>query len=181
MVSGGLIWTHIASVETIDGSVFASFSCGETRFDDWLRGQARTAASRGECITHVCLDDFGMPVAFYTLSATSISSDDVSKSLQGGLHGSIPATLLGKMGVRTNAQGSGCGTRVLHHAMYSAAEAAKQVGSRLLVVDALTTDLVPWYEKRGFHKLPQSERRLVCKMSEVRKICSRQDDGYFVF
>lgn len=181
MVAGELIWTRIVSVETVDGSVFASFSCGETKFDDWLRGQARTAASRGECITHVCLDDFGIPVAFYTLSSTAISSDVVSRSLQGGLHGPIPATLLGKMGVRTNAQGNGCGTRVLHHAMFSAAEAAKQVGSRLLVVDALTTDLVPWYEKRGFHKLPQSERRLVCKMSEVRKICEHQENGYFVF
>ena len=180
MVGGEPIWTHIDSVESIDGNVFASFSCGETKFDDWLRGQARTAASRGECITHVCSDTFGVPVAFYTLSATAISPDKVSRSLQGGLHGSIPATLLGKMGVRTNAQGNGCGTRVLHHAMYSA-EAAKQVGSRLLVVDALTTDLVPWYEKRGFHKLPQSERRLVCKMSEVRKICEHQENGYFVF
>lgn len=103
------------------------------------------------------------------------------KKIVGGLHDSISATLLGKMGVRTNAQGNGCGTRVLHRAMYSAAEAARQIGSRLLVVDALTTDLVPWYEKRGFHKLPQNERRLACKMSEVREICERQDNDYFVF
>lgn len=175
------LWKNIVSVENYDIKLFENFSCGEAAFDEWLQRSSKTASARGECVTHICVDSTGMPVAFFTLSATSISPGDVSSQLRGGLHGSIPATLLGKMGVRTDLQGTGCGTRVLHHAMKLALITSELVSSRLLVVDALTTDLVPWYVQRGFRKLPQSERRLVCKMSDIRKICEQQEDGYFVY
>lgn len=178
MVSGKL-WESIVSVERFDTGLLANFTCGEPAFDEWLRKSSCTAGARGECATHICVDALGLPVAFFTLSATSITSGEVTNRFRGGLHGFIPATLLGKMGVRTDLQGTGCGTCVLHHAMRFALKSTELVSSRLLVVDALTTDLVPWYEQRGFRKLPESKRRLVCKMSDVRKICEQQGNGYF--
>lgn len=62
--------------------------------------------------------------------------------------------------------------------MRYALQSTQFVSSRLLVVDALTFDSVPWYEKRGFRKLPGAERRLVCKMNDAEKICSQQAAGY---
>lgn len=173
-------WTRIVAVDKLDARPLSEFTCGNAVFDEWLRKSSQTAHARGECVTHICADAAGLPVAFFTLSATSISPGSVTSKYQGGMHGSIPATLLGKMGVRADLQGTGCGTQVLHHAMMLALESSEIVSSRLLVTDALTTDLVPWYEQRGFHKLPQSERRLVCKMSEARRICEQQEGGYFI-
>lgn len=172
-------WERIVPIHDIPKERLIGFGCGVSAFDQWLLTSARSAASRGECVAHICMDSAGLPVAFFTLSATSISPDDVSNKFRGGLHGLIPATLLGKMGVRTDVQGNGCGTRVLHHAMQYALRSAQFVSSRLLVVDALTVDLVPWYENRGFRRLPNTGRRLVCKMSDVREICSQQTPGYF--
>jgi len=173
-------WERIAPIREIDKGLFFEFECGVTAFDRWLRESAHNAASRGECAAHVCIDRDGAPVAFFTLSATSINSDVVSNNHRGGMHGPIPATLLGKMGVRTDLQGGGCGTCVLHHAMKYALQSARIVSSRLFVVDALTSDLVSWYEARGLKKLPGSERRLVCKMSDVETICNAQMPGYFI-
>ena len=175
------LWERIVSIRETKQSSIAQFSCGETKFDQWLNSSARAAESRGECNVHICIDAYEVPVAFFTLSSTSIRPNSISNKLRGGMSVSIPATLLGKMGVRTDIQGNGCGTKVLHHAMSMALESSKLVSSRLLVVDALTTDLVPWYEARGFRKLPNQERRLVLKMSDVANICNAQDKNYFMF
>ena len=167
-------WERTVPIHSIPKEQLMSFGCGVNTLDDWLHTSAHSAASRGECAVHICVDSSDLPVAFFTLSATSISPADVTNKYRGGLHGPIPATLLGKMGVRTDMQGNGCGTRLLYLAMLYALRSARFVSSRLLVVDALTVDLVPWYENRGFRRLPSSERRLVCKMSDVEKICNQQ-------
>lgn len=148
----GQLRESIVAVDKFNIQLFEDFTCGEPAFDEWLRKSSCTASARGECVTHVCIDGQGLPTAFFTLSATSINPGDVTGGYRGGLHGSIPATLLGKMGVRVDLQNAGYGTRTLYHAMRFALTSAELVSSRLLVVDALTTDLVPWYERRGFHK-----------------------------
>ena len=173
-------WERIVSIRDTDKQLLSGFECGVADFDRWLRDSADSAVSRGECAAHVCIDRGGSPIAFFTLSSTSINPDTISSNQRGGLHGPIPATLLGKMGVRTDVQGSGCGTCVLLHAMKYALRSAQIVSSRLFVVDALTTDLVPWYESRGLQKLPSNERRLVCKMSKVKEMCNAQEPGYFI-
>ena len=172
-------WEHIVSVCDLSKDQLFRFSCGISTLDQWLQTQAYGAALRGECAVHICVDGSKTPVAFFTLSATSISPSTVSNRFRGGLHGPIPATLLGKMGVRADLQGNNRGTCVLRHAMLYALRSSQLVSSRLLVVDALTTDLVPWYENRGFRKLPNAGRRLVCKMSDVQKICNQQSMEYF--
>ena len=172
-------WERIAPIGNISKLAFAEFGCGIAPFDRWLRESAASASLRGECAVHVCIDRSGMPVAFFTLSSTSINPSEVSRGYGGGMHCPIPATLLGKMGVRTDKQGMGYGTRVVRHAMKYTLDASRVVSSRLLVVDALTPDTVPWYERLGFRKLPGSERRLVCKMKDIERICDDMPTDYF--
>lgn len=172
-------WDHIVPIDSVDRSLIEGFTCGVAQFDTWLLRESRTAAARGECQVHVCADDTGSPVAFFTLSSTAVNSTDVSSSARGGIHGQIPATLLGKLGVRSDLAGRGLGTRALHHAMRLALDASLIVSSRLLVVDALDESLVPWYVKRGFVQLPSGGLRLVCKMSKVKSICDGMGADYF--
>lgn len=172
-------WDHIVPIDDIDRSRFKGFTCGLEQFDTWLLQEGRTAVARGECQVHVCIDTAGLPVAFFTLSSTSINSDDLSGSSRGGIHGQVPATLLGKLGVRSDLAGKGLGTRVLHHAMQFALDASAKVSSRLLVVDARDNGLVSWYIERGFVQLPSGGLRLVCKMSKIKNICNGMDVNYF--
>ena len=174
-------WESIASIEDVGEQLIASFRCGESSIDNWLQQTGKNAAARGECKVHVCLDGSGFPVAFFTLSSTSINPTEVSRSTRGGISGPIPAILLGKMAVRSDLQTcSGFGTHVLHHAMKYALESSRIVSARLLVVDALNEGLIPWYTKRGFVSIPGKQSRLICKMSNVASICSSKGDAYFV-
>lgn len=172
-------WDHIVPIDNIDRSSIEGFTCGVTQFDTWLLRESRTAVARGECQVHVCVDDANSPVAFFTLSSTAINSADLSGSARGVIHGQIPATLLGKLGVRSDLAGRGLGTRTLHHAMRFALDASLKVSSRLLVVDALDENLISWYMKQGFVQLPSGGLRLVCKMSKIRSICNEMGADYF--
>ena len=172
-------WDHIVPIDDIDRSLLEGFTCGVAQFDTWLLRESRTAVARGECHVHVCIDNAGLPVAFFTLSSTAINSDDLSGSSRGGIHGQVPATLLGKLGVRSDLASRGLGSRVLHHAMRFALDASMKVSSRLLVVDALDDGLVSWYTERGFVRLPSGGLRLVCKMSKIRNICDGMGANYF--
>ena len=88
-------WDHIVPIDDIDRSLLEGFTCVVAQFDTWLLRESRTAVARGECQVHVCIDNAGLPVAFFMLSSTAINSDDLSGSSRGGIHGQVPATLLG--------------------------------------------------------------------------------------
>ena len=181
MESTSAPWAHIVPIDDLSQEAIDAFKCGIGVFDDWFHSKGRNAAARDECKVHVCVDGGGSPVAFFTLSSTSINPDDVSSGNRGGLSGPIPAILLGKMAVCQRMQGNeGNGTCLLHHAMKLAIEAAEIVSARLLVVDAFSPGLITWYANRGFTSLPHKPDRLVCKMSKVRRICSSFDEGYYV-
>ena len=85
-----------------------------------------------------------------------------------------PATLLAKMGVHREFQGKGLGRALVLEAFRQATTAADQVACRLLVVDALTDDLVPFYEHMFFTRIGQ-QRRLMMKMSKAREIITAVD------
>ncbi len=152
--------------------MLSSFSCGEAVLDDWLHNTSLKDVRSGGCQVHICLKEDALPVAFFSLSMTSILPAGLSRSLQGGIHGQIPAILLGKMGVDAIHHGRGYGGAALQEAKRCAHEACKYAGARLLAVDALNPGLVPWYKKRGFTPLPGNEQRLVCKMSAIREAMS---------
>ena len=182
VIAGGEApWVSIVSIEDVESNAIASFESGESVLDDWFHRVGKNAAARGECSVHVCLDSSGMPAAFFTLSSTAINPGDIARSSCGGINGPIPSVLLGKMAVRKDLQNcSGCGTRVLHHAMKFTIESSQLVSARFLVVDALHPELVSWYSKRGFRSIPSNSNRLVCKVSSIRGICANLPDGYFI-
>lgn len=146
-----------------------SFCCGKTAIDEWLHHASWKDVQSGGCQVHICFSKEGFPVAFFTLSATSIMSVDVARSMQGGMSGQIPAVLLGKMGVSAAEHGRGFGSAALDEAKRYALKTSEYAGVRLLIVDAIDSSLIPWYQARGFKSLPRNDRRLVCKMSDIRR------------
>jgi len=81
----------------------------------------------------------------------------------------IPAVLLAKLALAEQLHGQGLGTELLRVALETILAAAKKVGGRLVVVDAIDADARRFYVHHDFRPLPNDDRRLVIKLSSVAK------------
>ncbi len=156
-----------------------SFTSGvESGIDDWFRRSALNEQRNRRMSTWVCLDNNAKVIAFFSLCTIACDLRDASKSHQKSLctQGTTmaPATLLAKMGLSSEFHRRGLGRALVLEAFRQATTAADRVACRLLVVDALTDDLVPFYERMFFTKIGQ-QRRLMMKMSKAREIITAVD------
>lgn len=106
-------------------------------------------------------------IGYYTLMAHVLEREDLPKSLGHGSPTEIPAVLLARLALDHRSQGGGLGGALLADALERAALAARNVGARFAVVDALHEQAVAFYEHFGFRRIPGS-LRLVQKMSSIQ-------------
>lgn len=165
-------WSHIVTLsEEID---LDSFSCGENEIDIWLHRDALEMQDTGRCVVHVAIADDGSIVGFFTLSTHYLQRkslpDDSRNSLVGG---NIPAVLLGRLGVEKRYQhreGATCspqGPLLVREAMLKARTISEVAGCRLLYVQALSADLIPWYQGLGFKSMPSKPTNLFLDIQRV--------------
>lgn len=126
------------------------FKSGEPDLDSWLRESALTASIRDYSRTYVWRLGNRRVVAFFTLLAYAISSDELPKSRGRGEQRGIPALLLGKLALDGSIQGKGLSRILIADAVAEAVKASQYAAARYLVVDALNPELVDLYEKFGF-------------------------------
>lgn len=151
-----------------------AFSTGLASVDAWFPAKALPEQLAGRMVTHVCLDEDGGVVAFYSVKHIIVSLDGTSRRIQeteetGGM---TTGLLIAQMGVRSDLQDNGMGTRVLHSAMKHSVTLHMGAPFKLLVVDAENPSLVSFYEHRGFAPL-SNDLRMVMKMSAVRKVVAQ--------
>lgn len=112
-------------------------------------------------------------VAFFSLKHIIVNLEGASRKMRDTADaesgGATTGLLLAQMGVRSEAQGSGVGKRVVHHAMKVAATLHMQAAFRLMVVDAENAGLMGYYQQFGFTPLA-NDLRMVMKMSAVNRI-----------
>lgn len=123
--------------------------------DSWLRLHASTASSRGYGRTYVWHFGDDAVVAFYTLAAHSFSRDELPKKLARGEQVIIPALLLGKFALDGSLQGQGLSRILIADAVTEAEKASQIAAARYLIVDALTPEMMGFYERFGFHRFVQ--------------------------
>ncbi|MBM6908761.1 GNAT family N-acetyltransferase [Collinsella intestinalis] len=108
---------------------------------------------------------------FFALSPSLISPKSVAGSLRGGINRQpIPAYLIGRVGVRTDLQGKGLGTALIHEALGIIMRVARETGGRLVLIDAKSEELASWYEHLGFRRLTDSPLRLVMKIHSIERV-----------
>ncbi len=81
----------------------------------------------------------------------------------------VSATLLGRLAVATEFQGQGLGSVLLAKALAKAYGNATQVGSSMVVVDAINESAAKFYAAHGFIRLPES-LRLILPMQTIAAI-----------
>lgn len=137
-----------------------SFSCGEETLDTYIRQYASQDQKRRVSAVFVLAGEDESIKGYYTLSALSIPTEYLSEQQQKRLprHPFQPATLLGRLAVDINHQGTGLGELLLMDALYRSYASSEQIGSIAVVVDALNEKAVAFYQRYGFISFQESSR-----------------------
>jgi GNAT superfamily N-acetyltransferase len=149
--------------------VLDALDSGEPELDHWLRDHATGSDVRGMTRTFGWIQgDTAEVVGYYALMAHVIRRDALPRSLGRGTPREIPAVLLAKLALDRRLHGQGLGGALLGDASERACMAARNVGAKFLVVDALHERTAAFYEHHGFKRIPAT-LRLLQKMSAIAK------------
>ncbi|MFM8239694.1 MAG: GNAT family N-acetyltransferase [Actinomycetota bacterium] len=143
-----------------------AFDSGVIDIDEWLRSQAAIASRRGLSRTFVWVESSAIVRAYYTLAAHKVSRDSLPPVSARGMPREIPAILVAKVALDRSLHGQGIGAALVADALRRGAFAARTVGARLAVVDPSTDDLVGFYARLGFSRIPGS-RRMIQRIKDL--------------
>lgn len=134
------------------------FRCGRESVDTWFQEKARAADHL--VATKVCLDDDGVVCGFFALRPAFVNVSALSGRLRrvGDGDGMASAIMLAQMGLHESYQGNGHGRLLFFRAVREAVVAYHVARVPLLVLDAAEDSLVPFYEKLGMKRVPNSLR-----------------------
>ncbi len=153
------------------------FTCGIDSLDQYLQMYAGQDVRRRANSVFVLVDQHEPAgvLGYYTLCATSLSQGDVPIAARKHLprYPLVSATLVGRLAVAAGRQGQGLGTLLVADAMRRAYASAYVVGSSMLVVDAISEQVVAFYEANSFARLSSSSLRLGLPMAEIGKLITR--------
>ena len=134
-----------------DAPALASFECGESDIDQWLRRRALANDIRGGSRTYLVLSlDDGELAGFFALSTHSVEHCSLRASLRRNMPAPLPVILLGQLAVSKKFQGQGLGDSLLMAALDISMAAAESIGVAALVVHPISEKARLFYIKRGF-------------------------------
>lgn len=112
-------------------------------------------------------------LAYYTLSSYTVNVAALEESFAKRLprYPALPATLLGRLAVDNNQRGKRFGELLLIDALKKSLDAAMQVASLAVIVEALDERALSFYIKYGFKQFDQEPMKLYLPMKSVEELC----------
>ena len=150
----------------------SQFACGVEALDRYIRQQASADARRRVARVFIArAGDGNEVVGFYTLSAGGIEREtlppEVAKRLP---RYPVPVALIGRLAVDRRWGGQGLGSSLVADAFRRVVRASESLAVYAVVVDAKDERASKFYERLGFIRLPDSERRLFFPTSAVERL-----------
>ena len=146
------------------------FHCGVESLDLYLKTQASQDMRRKANAVFVLVQKSSprQIAGYFTLCAYGLAPGTIPDAARKHLprYPMVSATLLGRLAVATIFQGRGLGSILLAKALEKAYFNAAQVGSSMVVVDAIDERAARFYTAHGFIQLPES-MRLVLPMRTI--------------
>jgi predicted GNAT family N-acyltransferase len=146
------------------------FHCETESLDLYLKTQASQDMRRKTNAVFVLVpqEEPGRIVGYFTLCAYGLSPGAIPEAVRKLIprYPMVSATLLGRLAVDVQFQGQGLGGIMLAKALRNAYESSAQVGSSMVVVDALDERAARFYAAHGFIQLPES-KRLILPMQTI--------------
>jgi predicted N-acetyltransferase YhbS len=137
----------------------SAFSCGKPSLDHWLKTRALSNQEKGFTAVLVVHDE-GRVVGFYGLAPTAVVPNALPRSIRTGQPPDpVPCLLLGQLATDCGWAGRGIGTGLVKHALQRCIAAAKLVGGRALLVNAVDLEAAAFWRRRGF--LPSRDDPLI--------------------
>lgn len=128
----------------------SAFSCGKLSLDRWLQTRALSNQEKGFTAVMV-IHDGGRVVGYYGLAPTSIIPAQLPRSIRTGQPPDpVPCLLLAQLATDQGWTGKGIGTGLVKHALQRCVTAARLIGGRALVVNAVDTEAAAFWTRRGF-------------------------------
>lgn len=139
------------------------FDCGKPPLNHWLRARALANQERGFTAVMVVHEAMRV-VGYYGLAPTSVVPGILPRSIRTGQPPDpVPCLLLGQLATDLAWAGQGIGSGLLRHALVRCLEAARLVGGRAVVVNAIDDEAAAFWLGKGF--LPSHDDPLVLFLS----------------
>ncbi len=156
-----------------------AFSCGTTRLDNFLKLTAKKQQAGDFTRVRVATVREQVEIlGYYALNAHFLEGDDLPSDLTKNASWSgIPVIYLSMIAVDRRYQGRGIGRTLLVSALTRAANAAKDVGLKAVILDVIddggdeiTEKRRTFYTSMGFKPFPSSPLRMFITIEMVRKL-----------
>lgn len=145
----------------------SQFSCGKAALDHWLKTRALSNQQKGFTAVMV-IHDAGRVVGFYGLAPTAVIPGSLPRSVRTGQPPDpVPCLLLGQLATDTRWAGMGIGTGLLKHALQRCVQAARLVGGRALLVNALDDEAAAFWRRHGFLPSRDDPMLLLRSMADI--------------
>jgi hypothetical protein len=162
--------TPLPKPELLNGRhVIDGFDCDEPDINRFLCQDALRDAEAGFSRTWVIAKPEDRTVmGFVSLSASSqavkVKVQGKSTKLVSGIlatcpYPTAPVVLIGQLGRRKDLAKTGIGGRLLTYAIMKAVETSSHIGVAGIVLDAMTDNLLGYYRKAKFERLPHPDQR----------------------
>lgn len=147
------------------------FDCGtHESLNLWLKKYALQNQVNDSARTYV-VHRGNIVIGYYAISAGSISKEHATGRAAHGLaNHPIPITLLGRLAVHKEDQGSGLGRALLKDALLRIERAADILGIRAVLVHAIDQQAREFYERFDFDPCPGDELHLMLLMKDLRRL-----------
>ncbi len=128
----------------------SEFDCGKPTLDHWLKTRALSNQEKGFTAVLV-VHEAGRVVGYYGLAPTAVVPNLLPRSIRTGQPPDpVPCLLLGQLATDVGWAGRGIGTGLVKHALERCVTAAKLVGGRALMVNAVDQEAAAFWRRRGF-------------------------------
>lgn len=137
----------------------SAFTCGKPTLDHWLKAHALSNQEKGFTAVLV-VHEAGRVVGYYGLAPTAVMPSLLPRSIRTGQPPDpVPCLLLGQLATDAAWSGRGIGTGLVKHALERCVAAAKLIGGRALMVNAVDREAAAFWRRRGF--LPSKDDPLL--------------------
>ncbi|MBM3558235.1 MAG: GNAT family N-acetyltransferase [Alphaproteobacteria bacterium] len=149
----------------------SDFACGNERIDAYFREVVSQDVKRHYATCFIARDIASDRVAgFYTLSSSTVPLRDVPEALAKKLprYPSVPAVLIGWLGVHRDFAGQGLGEALLFDAIRAVAKSP--IGAHAVFADAIDDRAASFYASYGFTPLIERPRTLFLPVATARDL-----------